>query len=120
MASNMKWFNLSTKHHNHLELNHASAGKWIDQTQNGADHSGQVPMTYTPNNVLPYNYKGGDSKYTMSGLDAGQGNIAKADGSVVQGGDTDMQEAIRAHTESEGGVLGSEVNLGVLRPNQSR
>ena len=120
MASHMKWFNLSTKHRNHLELNHASAGKWIDPTQNGADHSGQVPMTYTPNNVLPYNVKGGDSKYMMSGLDAGQGNIAKADGSVVQGTDADMQEAIRAHTESEGGVLGSEVNLGVLRPNQSR
>ena len=77
-------------------------------------------MSYTPNNVKPYNVKGGDSKYTMNGLDGGQGNIAKADGSVVQGGDTDMQEAIKAHTDSDGGVLGSEVNLGVLRPNQSR
>ena len=53
----------------------------------------------------------------MNGLDGSRGNIAKADGSVVQGSDADMQEAIRAHTES-GGVLGSEVNLGVLRPNQ--
>jgi len=120
MASHMRWFNLSTKHRNHLELNHASSGKWIDPAQNGADHSGQIPMSYTPNNILPYNYKGGDSKYTMNGLDGSQGNIAKADGSVVQGSDADMQEAIRAHTESEGGVLGSEVNLGVLRPNQSR
>ena len=25
----------------------------------------------TPNNILPYNYKGGDSKYTMNGLDEG-------------------------------------------------
>ena len=121
MASHMKYFNLASRHRNHLQLDHASAGKWIDPTQNGADHSGQVPLKYTPNATAQlYNYKGGDSKYTMNGLDGSQGNIAKADGSVVQGSDADMQEAIRAHTESEGGVLGSEVNLGVLRPNQSR
>ena len=131
MASHMRWFNLASKHRNHLELNHASSGKWIDPTQNGDDHSGQIPLIPIHgwasasiglffSDIMPYNYKGGDSKYTMNGLDGSQGNIAKADGSVVQGSDADMQEAIRAHTESEGGVLGSEVNLGVLRPNQSR
>ena len=57
-------------------------------------------------------------KYLISGLGANQGNFAVADGSVKQGSDADLAAAINAHSQSRGGVL-DELNLGVLRPNQT-
>jgi prepilin-type N-terminal cleavage/methylation domain-containing protein len=54
--------------------------------------------------------------YSMSGLDQGQGNFVKSDGSAVQGGDTDLQEAVKAHADSSGGHL-SQQTTGALRPS---
>ena len=44
------------------------------------------------------------NELTMSGLDDGQGSFAKSDGSVTQGGDADLQEAVKSHGESTGGT----------------
>ena len=55
----------------------------------------------------------------MSGLDAGQGTVALADGSVSQINDVEFGTAVKLHLESEGGVL-TEKNAAVLRPNTTR
>jgi hypothetical protein len=123
MASHRNYFYISGRARNHLELNHSSAGGWSDpaiaDTEDAASNSGTLPASVTSKNLVqPYPYKGGGSKYIMSGLDANQGNFAVADGSVKQGADADLAGAIKAHAESSGGTLDA-VNLGVLRPNQT-
>ena len=123
MASHRNYFHISGRARNHLELNHSSAGGWSDpaiaDTEDAASNSGTLPASVTSKNLVqPYPYKGGGSKYIMSGLDANQGNFAVADGSVKQGADADLAGAIKAHSQSRGGVL-DELNLGVLRPNQT-
>ena len=123
MASHRSYFHISGRSRNHLELNHSSAGGWSDpviaDTEDAGANSGTLPLSLTNKNLVqPYLYKGGGMKYLMSGLDANQGNFAMADGSVKQGTDADLAAAINAHSQSRGGVL-DELNLGVLRPNQT-
>ena len=123
MASHRSYFHAGSRARNHLELNHPSAGGWSDPviatTEDADANSGTLPPSVTSKNLSqPYPYKGGGAKYLMNGLDANQGNFAVADGSVKQGSDAELAGAIKAHAESSGGVL-DELNLGVLRPNQT-
>jgi len=95
--------NRKTKWRNRLglELNHASSGKWADPS---ADLSGHRDAN-------------AKKKYLMSGYDAGQGNFSLADGSVAQGGDADLQEAINTYGKSDAGVS-SVPNYQVTRPTR--
>ena len=52
------------------------------------------------------------NEITMSGLDEGQGSFAKSDGSVKQGGDADLQEAVKSHGESQGGTAAPNNSIG--------
>ena len=79
-----------------IDLSHASSGKWAVAAE--ADNANK-------------------KKYLMSGLDDGQGNFSLADGSVSQGGDADLQEAINTYGKSDAGVS-AEPNYHVTRPTR--
>lgn len=91
-----------------FDLRHASSGKW------GAENTdiGQAVNWQLKNRGKPGDYR---AHYNMSGLDQGQGNFVKSDGSATQGGDTDLQEAIKGHADSQGGSL-SQGTTGSIRP----
>ena len=79
-----------------LELNHASSGVWADPTA-------------AENTSNPGKY------YVMNGLDDGQGNFVRADGSTVQADNVSLTAAIATHMEQTGGTL-SEQTSGTMRP----
>ena len=79
-----------------LELNHASSGLWADPTS-------------AENTSNPGKY------YVMNGLDDGQGNFVRADGSTVQADNATLTEAIATHMQLTGGKL-SEQTSGTFRP----
>jgi prepilin-type N-terminal cleavage/methylation domain-containing protein len=79
-----------------IDLTHASSGKWAVAAE--ADNNNK-------------------RKYLMSGLDDAQGNFSSADGSVKQGTDTDLQDAISAYGKSDAGVS-SAPNYHVTRPTR--
>ena len=95
------------------DLRHASSGKWQDPAE------AAQPKRWKNGAWVNDTDGGGAAQrrghYSMSGLDVSQGNFVKSDGSAVQGGDTDLQEAVRAHAGSTGGSL-SEVTTTVIRP----
>ena len=43
-------------------------------------------------------------RYAFSGLDAGQGQVGKADGSAQMTDNAGLQAAVKEHSEAEGGV----------------
>jgi prepilin-type N-terminal cleavage/methylation domain-containing protein len=108
----------------HLELNHPSSGRWMDPATVALEKGPNPEITpandrySTSTMVVPWTCTGGGTKYLMGGLDANQGNFAKADGSVKQGSDADLQTAIKEHKESKGGNL-TGYTLGSSRPNQT-
>ena len=53
----------------------------------------------------------------MGGLNASQGNLARADGSVMQMDDAQLHDAMRRHAESAGGNT-LELNENLSRPRQ--
>ena len=79
-----------------MELNHSSSGVWADPTS-------------AENTSNPGKY------YVMSGLDDGQGNFVRADGSTVQADNATLTEAIATHMQLTGGKL-SEQTSGTFRP----
>ena len=95
------------------DLRHASSGKWQDPA------APAQPKRWQGGAWKNDTQGGGAAQrrghYSMSGLDVGQGNFVKSDGSAVQGGDTDLQEAVKAHGDSSGGHL-SEITTTVIRP----
>jgi len=92
-----------------FDFRHASSGKWgVENTE-----VGQAKNWKLQNRGAPGDYR---AHYSMSGLDQGQGNFVKSDGSAVQGGDTDLQEAVKAHADAEGGHL-SQGTTAAIRPS---
>ena len=92
-----------------FDFRHASSGKWgVENTD-----VGQAKNWKLENRGAPGDYR---AHYSMSGLDQGQGNFVKSDGSAVQGGDTDLQEAVKAHADADGGHL-SQGTTAAIRPS---
>ena len=119
MAAGQNWQILGGRDRMHLELNHSSSGNWSDPKAI-SEKEPDVEGTFPPRNGgEPRPYSGGGKYYLMSGLDAGQGTVALADGSVSQINDVEFGTAVKLHLESEGGVL-TEKNAAVLRPNTTR
>ena len=119
MAAGQNWQILGGRDRMHLELNHNSSGNWSDPKAI-SEKEPDVEGTFPPRNGgEPRPYSGGGKYYLMSGLDAGQGTVALADGSVSQINDVEFGTAVKLHLESEGGVL-TEKNAAVLRPNTTR
>ena len=92
MAAGQNYQHLGWRQRFGIELNHSSSGKWSD----------------------PTNQTGNGKHYVMSGLDASQGNLVRADGSTLQADDATLAEAIKTHMESVGGTL-SEQTSGTFR-----
>ena len=96
-AANQSNQAIGSQNHMGCHLTHASSGKWSDPVATAAasQHG---------------------NKYVMSGLDDAQGNVSKADGSVVQADNASLAGIIKSHVESIGGTL-SQQTTGVMRPN---
>tara|TARA_B100000676_G_C17670517_1_gene626136 strand:- start:267 stop:614 length:348 start_codon:yes stop_codon:yes gene_type:complete len=94
MAARQNWQQLGGRDRMHLELNHSSAGAWSDPVDIGSREPEIKASFSAKNGGIPLPYTGGGKYYLMNGLDASQGNYALADGSVVQGTDADLSEAI--------------------------
>jgi len=54
--------------------------------------------------------------YLLAGLDASQGQFGRADGSVVQGSDSDLTAAVVKHMAAEGGTLTQQTGA-IQRPS---
>jgi len=108
-GANQNWQDVGNWEWAAFDLRHASSGKW------GAENTdiGQAVNWKKQNRGKPGDYR---AHYNMSGLDQGQGNFVKSDGSAVQGGDTDLQGAIKAHADSSGGHL-SQGTTAAMRPS---
>jgi len=95
-AANQSNQGIGSANHMATHLTHASSGKWSDPVSTSKQTHG--------------------TKYLMSGLDDGQGNVSKADGSVMQADNADLGGLIKAHTEAVGGTLSQQTSA-IMRPN---
>ena len=68
----------------------------------GADGGNLTRSGKWGNWVLNNNKKNGIGRYSMSGLDTGQGNYSTADGSVKQGDDASWTSALKSAAEAKG------------------
>ena len=87
---------IGSRHHMAVHLSHASSGKWSDPLVTAKQQYG--------------------AKYLMSGLDADQGNVSRADGSVKMATNADLASTIQSHATATGGNLTYQTT-GVMRPN---
>ncbi len=67
----------------------STSGNWVRTTNS----SGTAKRTFSVN-----------KQRAFSGLDAGQGQVAKSDGSVQMTDDSGLQSAVKEHAESKGGL----------------
>jgi len=68
----------------------------------GADGQGLTNKGKWGNWVLGNNKQNGIGRFSMSGLDGGQGNYSTADGSVKQGDDAQWTSALKSAAEAKG------------------
>jgi hypothetical protein len=93
-------------YHRNTDLFHASSGHW----QNAADPTLKAKASTWKNGKTGYAEDQGEAgrnigHFMMAGLDMNQGNFARADGSSVQGSDSELLSAVNKHKLSEGGTL---------------
>ena len=102
-----------------MELNHSSAGTWSDPAAVAKDEPELKDERPAKEGYRAYVRTGGGKYYLMNGMDASQGTYALSDGSVKQATDGDLSSAVKAHMDSDGGILSGGKNAAVLRPNRA-
>lgn len=119
MAAYQNYQVVGSRDHMHLELNHSSAGTWSDPVAIAKDEPELKDESPAKEGFRAYVRTGGGKYYLMNGLDASQGTYLLSDGSVKQATDEDLSSAVKAHMESDGGILSGGKNAAVLRPNRA-
>jgi hypothetical protein len=101
-------------YHRDTDLFHDTSGGWLnanDATLNAKATTWKSDQWKEDQGAAGRNI----GHFMMAGLDANQGNFGRADGSVVQGADSDLLSAVNKHKVSEGGTLTQQTGV-VLRP----
>ncbi len=93
-----------------------AASMWHGYTDGWVHGPGHVGCAYS--SVAAANVKNVSRNLVMSGLDANQGQMVRADGSVMVANDSQLQDAVKKHADSKGShIFALEV---VAQPTRER